>query len=266
MKLFNSDKQNHPISRARLREIYEHCFRSLRPDADVPKLAITLYPYVNVNHTIRVRDGKVLVRISTLFEDAPAAAHEALALILVSKLLRRRVPAAADRIYKQYVSEPEFRNRALEHKRRRGSKKLHGSGGEVYDLEPIFDKLNRDYFDNSLRKPSLSWSGERTFRRLGHYDEAHDAIIISRSLDSGSIPAFVVEYVVYHEMLHVKHPTVHRNGRRYSHTPEFRRDEAAYDYFDEADSWIERNAAELKKIAGGGKPKIGRKSYWGLFD
>jgi hypothetical protein len=249
-----------------LREVYAKVFKLFNPDSPVPDVSISFYPYVNVNHTIRVRDGRVLVKISTLFREAPAAVHEALAIILVAKLLRRRVPAKADLVYKNFVSDPDFRALAISHKQKKGRKQLHGSKGEAYDLEEIFDQLNRDYFNQSLIKPKLSWSGGKTFRRLGHYDEAHNAIVISRSLDSRSIPAFVVEYVVYHEMLHVKHPTVHRNGKRYSHTPEFKRDEQRYDYFEEADGWIERNAADLKEIAGGKRAGKSHRNYWGLFD
>ncbi len=255
-----------PFPNEILTEIYAKAFGLFKPDAPAPGISVTFYPYVNVNHTIRVREGKVLVKISTLFRDAPSAVHEALAMILVAKLLRRRVPAKADLVYKDFVSDPAFRELAISHKRKKGRKRLTGASGSAYDLEEIFDRLNEDYFRGSLSKPRLSWSGRKTFRRLGHYDEAHHAIVISRSLDSRSIPAFVVEYVVYHEMLHVKHPTVHRNGRRYSHTAEFKRDEKKYDYFEEADDWIERNASDLKKIAGEESPKKTRRNYWGLFD
>jgi hypothetical protein len=50
-------------------------------------------------------------------------------------------------------------------------------------------------------------------------------------------------------MLHIHHPTQHRNGRRYNHTPAFRRDEEKFLYFDEAEKWIERNVRLLKKNA-----------------
>ncbi|HUF03826.1 MAG TPA: SprT-like domain-containing protein [Aridibacter sp.] len=243
--------------------IYREMFSRIDPGRETPPISLTFYPYVSVNNTIRVRDGRILVKISTLLEDAPERVHTALALILVSKLLRKRVPAAADRAYKQFISSPEFRKRALLHKRKKGRKMIGDPKGTVYDLEQIFDGLNAEYFRRELNKPSIGWSAKRTFRRLGHYDQAHHAIIISKSLDSKTIPAFVVEYVVYHEMLHVKHPTVHRNGRRYTHTAAFKRDERKYDHYDEAESWIDRNSHRLKEIAGAVGSK---KRYWGLFD
>ena len=62
-----------------------------------------------------------------------------------------------------------------------------------------------------------------------------------------------MEYVVFHEMLHIWHPTQHRNGRRYNHTPAFRRDEEKFLYFDKAEDWIEKNVRVLKKKAKSGR-------------
>jgi len=249
-----------------LEELYRATFARLQPDREPPPVNVVFYPYVNVNHTIRVRNGKVVVRISTMLKASPENVHQALALILVSKLLKKKVPSSADRVYGEFTADPGFRSRALAHKKEKGRKVLSGAEGEAYDLREIFDTLNSDYFGGDLPRPALSWSGTKTFRRLGHYDEAHNAIVVSKSLDSRSIPAFVVEFVVYHEMLHIKHPTIHRNGRRYSHTPAFRRDEMKYDYFDEAEAWIERNFDELKRIAGKDPKRRPRRRYWGLFD
>jgi hypothetical protein len=88
----------------------------------------------------------------------------------------------------------------------------------------------------------LSWSTRRTKRILGHYDASHDCIVISRSLDSINVPAHVVEFVLYHEMLHIKHPTKISNGRRRMHTPDFRADEQEFAFYKEAEKWIENFA------------------------
>lgn len=243
--------------------IYAQTIAEIEGSISNPEVSARFYPYVNVNNTIRVRDGKVRVRVSTLLIGAPEDVHRSLAVILVSKLLRRRIPPAAERTYGSFISTEEFRERALEHKRRKGRKVINDSRGSVYDLEEIFENLNKEYFGDAIEKPSIGWSSKRSFRRLGHYDPAHRAIVISRSLDSTTIPAFVVEYVMFHEMLHVKHPTVVRGGRRYSHTPAFKRDESKYAHFDEAEGWIDRNSHRLKEIAGAVASK---KRYWGLFD
>ncbi|REJ77718.1 MAG: hypothetical protein DWQ47_15225 [Acidobacteria bacterium] len=252
-----------PETSENLVRIYSEVFSRIDPDRTPPAVSVRFYPYVNLNNTIRVRNGKVFVRISTMLEDAPGHIHEALAIILVCKLLRRSVPRKIDEIYKLYISSPGIRERVLENKRRKGRKVVNDPKGDVYDLRSIFGRLNEEYFEGDLQRPEIGWSSKRTFRRLGHYDQAHNTIIVSKSLDSKTIPAFVVEFVVFHEMLHIMHPTIHRNGRRYSHTAAFKRDERKYEYYDEAESWIDRNSNRLKEIAGAVGSK---KRYWGLFD
>ena len=142
-----------------------------------------------------------------------------------------------------------MREQATENKRSRGRKVISTDKGEVYDLSAIFDELNRVYFRGSLSKPVLTWSARKTYRILGHHDATHDTIVISKSLDSRDAPRYVIEYIVFHEMLHIHHPTVHHNGRRYNHTPAFRRDEENFAYFDQAETWIERNVRKLKRNA-----------------
>lgn len=225
---------------------YEDAFRRLQRNAP-PEIEVSFYPYIGINHTIRRRDGKVFVRIAEIFADAPLEVQKALAAILVSKILRKRVPKADLENYQAFVKTDSIQTQAFENRRLRGRKIVTTAKGAFYDLEEIFDRLNQIYFQNSLPKPVLTWSAQKTFHRLGHHDSTHKTLVISKSLDDKKIPAFVVEYVVYHEMLHIKHPTIHRNGRRYNHTPAFRRDEENFQYFDEADQWIEQNARALKR-------------------
>ncbi len=228
---------------------YQEAFRDFDNSKPPPAIEIRFYPYVNVNHTIRIRSGKVFVRISDLFEKVPIEIHRALAHILVAKLLGKKVPDNARRSYRQFVNDEDFQKAALENKRRKGRKVFTSTNGNYFDLEQVFGKLNLIYFQNRIEKPALSWSQKRTYRRLGHFDSAHNSISISRSLDDKSVPKFVIEFVLYHEMLHIKHPTKHRNGRRYNHTPAFKLDEKKFAYYYEAEEWIEKNAAKLKRMA-----------------
>jgi hypothetical protein len=230
-----------------IRMLYEQAFEFLEESKSPPEIEIRFYPYVSVNHTIRVRRGKVFVRVSDLFKHVPFEVHKALAFILVAKLLDKPVPVEARRFYRNFVNDKEFQDVAIENKRRKGRKVITSAIGEFCNLEHIFGKLNLIYFQNEIPKPKLTWSRSRSYRRLGHFDKAHNSITISKALDDSYVPKFVVEYVVYHEMLHIKHPTQHRNGRRYNHTPAFKRDEEKFAYFDEAEDWIEDNSAKLKR-------------------
>lgn len=228
------------------REAFEHYDKERR----IPAIEVQFYPYVGINHTIRVRDGSIYVRIAEICRDMPLPVQRALAYVLVSKLYRRRVPKAARELYGNYIRSEAVRERATESRRSRGRKVVIGTQGRIYDLNELFDDLNTKYFGGGLGKPTLTWSARKTYRILGHHDSTHDTIVISRSLDSDETPRFVVEYVLFHEMLHVHHPTIHQNGRRYNHTPAFKRDERKFSHYHQAENWIERNVRRLKRNAG----------------
>ena len=230
-------------------DLYKAAFRMLGPKVNTPPIEVEFYPYVGINHTIRIRGGKALIRITEICRDMPAEAHRELANILVAKILGKRARNIPSENYQNYIRSAKIRNRATESKRKKGRKVVTTSNGRVYDLEEIFDDLNTKYFSPRLPKPVLTWSARKTFRILGHHDATHDTIVISRSLDEGDVPRYVVEYVVYHEMLHIAHPTVHHNGRRYNHTPVFRRDEQRFPQFEIAEKWIARNVRKMKKNA-----------------
>ena len=74
----------------------------------------------------------------------------------------------------------------------------------------------------------------------------HDHITISKTLDSLDVPEWFVEYILYHEMLHIKHPARLINGRRYYHTTAFRVDERRFPYNQEAQQWLERIARQRR--------------------
>ncbi|CAN5118972.1 SprT-like domain-containing protein [soil metagenome] len=225
---------------------YEEAFQNLNKNGETPEIEVSFYPYIGINHTIRVRDGKVFVRLAEVCRDMPLDIQKALAIILVSKLLRKKISPHTLETYRGFIKNQELREKVLENKRTKGRKIITTAKGEIYDLDEIFSHLNQIYFDGKIKKPTLSWSARKTYRILGHHDAAHETIVVSRSLDDKKTPKYVVEFIVFHEMLHIFHPTQHRNGRRYNHTPQFRRDERKFAFFDEAESWIEQNVKKWK--------------------
>jgi len=232
-----------------LADIYRDMFAKLDKTRQPPQINVSFYPYIGINHTIRVRGGRVYVRIAEICHDMPLSAHRGLARILVGKLFGRKTPPGARDAYESYIRTADVQQRADTSKKVRGKKVITGTKGEVYDLDAMFDSLNFWYFGGRIAKPTLTWSPRKSFHILGHHDSTHDTISVSRSLDSKSVPAFVVEYVLYHEMLHIAHPTVHHKGRRYNHTPAFRRDERRFPHYHEAEKWIEENIGNLRRAA-----------------
>ncbi|MEI2583219.1 M48 family peptidase [Scytonema sp. PRP1] len=117
--------------------------------------------------------------------------------------------------------------------------------GKCYNLDELFDKVNREYFASSLVKPRLIWSQINTYRKLGHYEPARDRVMIALTLDDARIPEFVVEFVLYHELLHKSHGATWVNGRRMVHTPEFRRDERKFKLYKEAEESLKKLTSYL---------------------
>ena len=69
---------------------------------------------------------------------------------------------------------------------------------------------------------------------LGHYDPAHNAIVISRVFDHPRVPRYAVEYILFHEMLHLKHPVKLRGSRRCVHSREFLAEEKLFPELEQA--------------------------------
>ena len=222
--------------------IFQQSFRELRPGSCLPPLTVEFFAFANVNNTIRLREGKLHVRLSDLLEGAPEPVLRALAHILLAKMYRKPIERSHATRYRRYVHSHEIRHKAHLVRQVRGRKRIASAQGRVYDLDKIFTRVNRRYFNGRLHRPALSWSARRTKRILGHHDAVHDAIIISRSLDQPDVPEFLVEYVLYHEMLHIKHRPRIVDGRRLFHTAAFRADEQRFARFDEAMTWFDKFA------------------------
>jgi hypothetical protein len=215
-------------------EIYGRVHRELRPRAPRPDFAVEYRPFANVNSFIRSENGRVRVRLADLLEGAPAPVHEALAHILLGKLYRKPIPGRFNRRYRLFLNRSDVRRKMLLLRQLRGRKQVSGPQGEHYNLVEIFEGLNQRFFGSLLAQPALSWSRTRSRTMLGHFDPAHNAIVISRLFDGPGVPRLLVDYIVYHEMLHLRHPVEHGRSRRCVHTREFQEAERAFPQLAEA--------------------------------
>lgn len=226
--------------REKLLAIFEESYRELRPRAPMPQLRVEFFAFANVNNTIRLREGRLLVRLSDLLEGAPEAVLRAIAHILLAKMYRKTIAAAHATRYRRYISSHEIANKANQVRQLRGWKKLQTPRGCVYHLEEIFEDLNRRFFYGLMARPLLSWSQQRARNSLGHYDPAHNTIVVSRIFDHPLVPRYAVEYLLYHEMLHLKHPVKLRGSRRCVHPPEFQAEEKLFPELEQARAFLNR--------------------------
>jgi hypothetical protein len=219
-------------------QVFDETYRKLRPRSPVPDLNVEFYSFANINNTIRLREGRLLVRVSDLLEGAPESVLRAIAHILVAKVYRKPVDREHAARYRLYVTAQHMSRKAHLVRQIRGRKRIASPLGLTYDLETIFDDLNDRFFHGLLGRPQMTWSSEHARYRLGHYDPAHNTIVVSRVFDHPRIPRFVVEYIVYHEMLHLKHPVKVRGSRRSVHPSEFQAEERLFPRLEEAKRFL----------------------------
>jgi hypothetical protein len=230
-----------------LNSIFTDALRRVGKSRYLPEVEADFYPYAGLSSTIRLRKGRVYARVSDLLMKSPREVLYALACILVSKLYRQKASREHERLYRQYTTQPGIMDASDSARRQRGYKMTTPPRGKVYDLDEIFDRLNLRYFGGKLDRPTLSWSPQRARRILGHHDHVHGTIMISRALDARRIPAFVVEYVLYHEMLHIKHPPKTVRGRTIYHGDGFRRDEKRFERFKDALKWLDEAPSPARR-------------------
>ena len=78
-----------------------------------------------------------------------------------------------------------------------------------------------------------------TGTKFGHYRQHRDTVMLSVSLDTEGVPAHVVDFVMYHELLHKRHGAILVNGRRLVHTPAFRADERLFVRYEDAERYLD---------------------------
>jgi predicted metal-dependent hydrolase len=219
-------------------QIFHQCYRELYPRAPIPELTIEFFPFASINNTIRLREGKLRVRLSDVLEGAPGSVIQAIAHILLSKVYRRNIEREHSTRYRRYISSHDITQKAQLLRQIRGRKRVESAQGRTYDLETIFDRLNSRFFHGLLARPRMAWSRGLSRNRLGHYDPAHNAIVVSRVFDHTRVPPAAVEYIVYHEMLHLKYPVKLRGSRRCIHSREFQAEENLFPELESAKRFL----------------------------
>jgi hypothetical protein len=220
--------------------IFAEEYRALRPRAPMPALNVRFYPFTNVSNTIRLREGRMVAHISDILEGAPEPVLHAIAHILLAKIYRKPIDRAIAQRYRRYIGSRAVLARAEQMRSLRGRKRIASPKGKVYDLDEVFDSLNVRYFCGLLARPRMTWSRDHARSSLGHYDAAHNAIVISRVFDAPRVPRYAIDYLVYHEMLHLKHPVTVHDGRRCVHSKAFQADEELFSHFNEAKEFLKR--------------------------
>ena len=183
--------------------------------------------------SVREKKGGISVRLHRIFRKADNEVLDEVVSFIKKK--RGKTP-----VIKQFIRQNQ--NFLKERKTRTITI---NPNGKLYNLTDIFNSLNSEYFNNSL-SVVITW-GRRSpryavkKRTLGNYQKKTNTIRVNPILDSRKVPRYVIEYIVYHEMLHAVIDAVVKNGRRRIHSKEFKNRERKYRNYHQAIEWEKRN-------------------------
>ena len=210
-----------------------------------PKLEI--YEYSTIKYTIRKKRDHIQFKICDIYLRASETVFRALARKMCRHYLDRKNTESDEKLYKSFVNHETVSVAWKRIRMERGTgKRFSDAVGEEHDLMLLALGVADRYFPDDFILPRLGWSLVRAKRRFGHYDSEHNMVIVSRALDTENVPSFVIEYILYHEFLHIKHGTVQIGNRSWVHTREFQNDERRFHDYKRAKKY-------LKELAGGKK-------------
>ena len=123
--------------------------------------------------------------------------------------------------------------------------------GRHHDLLKIYNALNWQYFNGKILS-RIRW-GRKPFATRHHHQSIEMGlcgiearlITIHRALDRSWVPRFFVKYIVFHEMLHLKHPPRRKNGHHSFHYPKFLAAEKNFLNYAKASRWEKNNLNRL---------------------
>jgi hypothetical protein len=219
--------------------IFQRIFTRLGCQGRPPQFQVELYPYANLSHTLRLRNDVARARLSDILLDAPIPVIEAAAAILMGQMYRRRVPGELRDLYREFAMAHSTRRHIAKVRQKRARRIEHDPCGMAHDLAPMFAALNAEYFDGRLPQPRLGWSKRPWRSQFGCFDPSLNQIVMNQRLDHPEVPAYAVELILYHEMLHVKHPLRATACGLQAHSPEFRAEEKRFAQYARARKFLE---------------------------
>jgi Protein of unknown function DUF45 len=222
--------------------ILRRMFTRIGCEGRPPHFHVEFYSYSGLTLTIRRREDAVYVRLSDLLQRAPMDVLEGAAALLLSRVYRRRAPRTLVQPYLHYARSHRTRGRIARMRSHRVRLVSMLPQGRHFDLQALFDRLNQEYFAGELARPHIGWSKRSWRRQFGCYDPGPNQIVLNRRMDRPAIPQIVVEYVLFHEMLHIKHPTRRSGCTLVSHSREFRKEEQRFAEFATARKYLDRLA------------------------
>ncbi len=184
--------------------------------------------------SVKTKKEMVAVRLHKIFLDAGADILNEIARFIKDR--KRKTP-----LITKFIRQNS--NRLKKSSYRRLNIK---NQGKYHDLSDIYRSINNEYFEGKITS-SITWgtkckSHSVKKRTLGSYNKYSNTIRINPVLDTKRAPHYFIEFIVYHEMLHVDIDIKEKNGRRVIHSREFTQRERLFKHYKKAISWEKTNS------------------------
>lgn len=200
------------------------------------------FPYRELKHTWKTTCGVTEFKVSDYLDDAPQDVLNSLAWYLICRANGIRCPSDAEKKYLSYSRSTDLWERKRARYFSRAVNLIPCGRGEFRDLTSTFSYVNSVYFQGEIRNPTLAWVDESPKTRLGFYFAPLRLLAVNSVLDSDRVPRYVLEFVVYHELLHGVLEPPDGLPRRVHHTKSFRDEERKFTMYAEAEAWLRRLA------------------------
>jgi hypothetical protein len=177
-----------------------------------------------------------------VFIDAPEDVLGSLALVVLARCYVVPYAPSLWHKVKDYLAQDEVKRRSQAAFVKRSGQVRQSPIGDHHDLRKSLRRVVDAYFKDGLgfKEPSVMWSRRRSHKRWGYWMEDYDVIVINRILDHPKVPAPVVDFIVYHELLHKKHGHINISGATESHHHGFNIDERRFEGWKEVEAYLEK--------------------------
>ena len=234
-----ADWDNYSLNMLHRRRLIGHLNREL----GIGKFRLEIYPYSSKLYSIKPEGGKVLIQLHEALDfmdeyDCRRFAHcvklkkwDELKQMLAGYQKRNPQWKELTAYFQAVKANPTHEDRPR---------------GRYYDLEEVFNACNRRCFGGKMPRPKvIHWSPRVNHSTMGSYNVNEDILMINRGLDRSDVPAYVLDFVMYHELLHKALGVKDTGTRHLAHTKEFRDFEKRHPDYERAQAFIQKNAKRL---------------------
>ncbi|EMM78178.1 YgjP-like metallopeptidase domain-containing protein [Leptospira santarosai] len=198
------------------------------------RIETKFFPYANLGSSIRISSGKLIFKIHSFYLKSEPGNLEAVVDLLLYKLLKQPIPDELESMVRNF-----YENHTIQKSHtNKNKKRIERSSIQNEKLRSILEYVNESYLRIDISDLEIFWGKSKSTTRLGHYDPTHKMIVINPILSLESVPNFVLEYIVFHELLHVYFPVSRKKGRNVIHGKEFKIFEKKFPDYKRANAWL----------------------------